>query len=90
MYRSLHIGTKELEIVLSDWLKLNGKNLSYEELDEYDHNVLDIENPSLQRYLINGEPLKEQHDNKYMRILKKYVEDRKKDYQGNIPPHDEK
>ena len=23
MYRSSHIGTKELEIVLSDWLKLN-------------------------------------------------------------------
>ena len=36
MYRSKHIGTKELEIVLSDWLTLFGKELPYNELDQYD------------------------------------------------------
>ena len=29
MYRCGHIGTKELEIILSDWLKLNMHTLSY-------------------------------------------------------------
>ena len=29
MYRAAHIGTKELEIVLADWLSLNMDNMSY-------------------------------------------------------------
>ncbi len=28
-YRCSHIGTKELEIILGDWLKLNMQSLSY-------------------------------------------------------------
>ena len=45
IYRSVHIGTKELEIVLGDWLSLNIDKLSYADLEEFDANVLDIENP---------------------------------------------
>ena len=37
MYRSSHIGTKELEIVLSDWLTLNQHKMSYQDVEEYDH-----------------------------------------------------
>merc|ERR1712210_92526 len=33
MYRCGHIGTKELEIVLRDWLALNAHNMTYEELE---------------------------------------------------------
>ena len=85
IYRSVHIGTKELEIVLGDWLSINIDKLSYADLIEFDQNVLDIENPSLQRYLMNGEDLLPQHNNKYMNILMEYVQARKVDYFGNIP-----
>ena len=59
--RCTHIGTKELEIVLGDWLKLNMHKLNYQDLEEFDSDVLDVENPQLQRYLVNGEPLRDQH-----------------------------
>ena len=85
MYRSSHIGTKELEIILSDWLKLNQDNLSYEDVEEYDHMILSVENPSLQRYLVNGEDVLPEHDNKYMRILLKYMDARRTNYAGNVP-----
>ena len=85
MYRSLHIGTKELEILLSDWLKINQDSMTYQDVEEYDFDILSIENPSLQRYLINGEPVIPDHDNKYVRILLEYVQARKTDYLNNIP-----
>ena len=47
MYRSLHIGTKELEILLSDWLKINQHKMTYQDVEEYDYQILSIENPSL-------------------------------------------
>ena len=84
-YRCGHIGTKELEIVLRDWLELNAGDMNYDELEQFDKDVLDIENPQMQRYLMNGEPLLEEHDNKYMKILVQYVEDRKTDYAANVP-----
>ena len=45
VYRCGHIGTKELEIVLRDYLEMYAKDMTYEELSEFDDNVLDIENP---------------------------------------------
>ena len=37
MYRSSHIGTKELEIILSDWLKLNQDKMEYKDIEEFDY-----------------------------------------------------
>ena len=85
MYRASHIGTKELEILLRDWLLLNQDNLSYDDVVEFDDQVINIENPQLQRYLVNGEPLLPEHDNKYMNILMGYVQARKSDYHANVP-----
>ena len=85
MYRCGHIGTKELEIVLRDWLELNSPQMNYDELEQFDDEILDIENPQMQRYLMNGEDLLPEHDNKYMRILVEYVEARKNDYANNVP-----
>ena len=34
---------------------------------------------------MNGDPIEEQHNNKYVNILVKYVEARKKDYAANVP-----
>ena len=85
MYRCGHIGTKELEIVLRDYLTMNAEKMTYEELEQFDNDILDIENPSLQRYLLNGDPIEVEHDNKYMNILVSYVEARKTDYAANVP-----
>ena len=89
MYRSSHIGTKELEIVLKDYLILNQDNMTYKDVEEFDYQILSIENPSLQRYLINGEPIIEEHQNKWMGILMDYVNARKTDYYANVPKRTE-
>ena len=85
MYRAGHIGTKELEILLRDWLLLNQEGMNYEDVEQFDHEILSIENPQMQRYLINGEDVLPEHDNKYMRILLDYVQARKTDYHNNVP-----
>ena len=61
--------------------------MSRSDVEQFDDEILNIENPQMQRYLINGEELLPEHDNKYMNLLVDYVERRKKDYHGNIP-HD--
>ena len=88
IYRCGHIGTKELEIILRDYLTLNKAKMSYADLEQFDNDVLNFENPQLQRYLINGNPLDKEHDNKYMRVLVDYVAARKKDYRANVPHYD--
>ena len=59
--------------------------MSREDVEQFDNEILNIENPQMQRYLINGDDLLPEHDTKYMNVLKDYVEARKKDYHGNIP-----
>tara|TARA_B110001450_G_C17464757_1_gene417691 strand:- start:72 stop:350 length:279 start_codon:yes stop_codon:yes gene_type:complete len=85
MYRSSHIGTKELEILLGDYLLLNQDKMSYQDVEEFDHQILSIENPSLQRYLVNGEPIIKEHQNKWIGIMMDYVGARKTDYYANVP-----
>ena len=60
-------------------------NMTYEDLEQFDNDILDIENPQLQRYLMNGDPLLPEHDRKYMRAMVQYVEARKTDYAKNTP-----
>ena len=45
IYRSTHIGTKELEIILGDWLALNVDKMTYGDLEQFDTDILDVENP---------------------------------------------
>ena len=47
MYRASHIGTKELEIVLADYLKINQNNMTYNDVEKFDYDILSVENPSL-------------------------------------------
>ena len=44
-YRCGHIGTKELEIVFRDYLELFGGKMTYAELEQFDKEILDFENP---------------------------------------------
>ncbi len=47
IYRCRHCGTRELELLLGDWLDMNAEGMTYAELEEFDVNVLDIENPQM-------------------------------------------
>jgi succinate dehydrogenase flavin-adding protein (antitoxin of CptAB toxin-antitoxin module) len=85
IYRVGHIGTKELEIILRDYMTLYGKQMTYSELEQFDSEILDIENPSLQRYLVNQEQVEPEHNTKYVRDLVLYVQNRKKDYAKFTP-----
>ena len=85
MFRCSHIGTKELEILLRDYLLINQDKMTYEDLEEFDNEIVSVENPSLQRYLVEGQKILPEHDTKYMRILMLYVAARKSDYHGNVP-----
>ena len=59
--------------------------MTYEEVEEFDNQILNIENPQLQRYLINGEDILPEHNLKYVHLLVDYVDKRKSDYYANIP-----
>ena len=59
--------------------------MSYQDVEQFDNQILNIENPQLQRYLINGEDVLPVHDLKYVHILLDYVNKRKNDYYANIP-----
>ena len=59
LYRCGHIGTKEIEIILRDYLAMYAEKMTYEELSEFDRDILDVENPSLYRYLVNGDVVEE-------------------------------
>ena len=85
MYRSSHIGTKELEIILRDFLTLHQDKMTYADVEEFDEQILGMENPSLQRYLVNGEPVQPEHECKYVTILVDYVKARKNNYSANVP-----
>ena len=51
-----------------------------------DTDILDLENPQLQRYLVNGDPLLEaDKKNKYLNVLLDYVAARKVDFRANTP-----
>lgn len=52
-YRVGHIGTKELEVIFRDYMTLYSAKMTYAELEQFDMEILDMENPSLQRYLVN-------------------------------------
>ena len=44
-FRCGNIGTKELEIVLRDYLTINSGKMTYADLEQFDADILDIENP---------------------------------------------
>ena len=64
---------------------MNMEKMSYADVEQFDDEILNIENPQMQRYLMNGEDLLPEHDLKYVRVLLDYIEARKTDYYGNIP-----
>ena len=84
-YRVGHIGTKELEIVLRDYVTMYGDKMTYADWEQFDSEVLDMENPQLQRYLINGDELMEEHQTRFMKELMAYVVNRKRDYAKYTP-----
>ena len=76
----------EIDFLISTSYGPGRYDMSYEELEMFDDQVLDIENPQLQRYLMNGEPLLEEHaEMHYINALVDYVELRKTNYAAAVP-----
>ena len=84
-YRVLHLGTKEVEIVIGDYMKINAPAMDREALLQFERDVLSQETPVLQKHIINGDALTEEIDSHYMQELKAYVVKRKADLRGNVP-----
>ena len=59
--------------------------MSYEDLVQFDNDILNVENPQLQRYLLNGENPLPEHDTKYLKELILYISARKKNFAANTP-----
>jgi succinate dehydrogenase flavin-adding protein (antitoxin of CptAB toxin-antitoxin module) len=70
----------ELEIIVGDWITANAEKMTYEELVQFEEEIIDVENPHLNKYLVFGQPPIEEHDSKYLNILKDYVAERKKNF----------
>ena len=47
--------------------------MSYADLEQFDREIVSIEIPQLQNYLIFAEPVLERHQTKFMTILRKYI-----------------
>ena len=80
---------KELEIIIGDWLDLNLDKMSYEDLDQFEEEVIQVENPVLYSYLCDNKDLndsnamkgaKKHTESKYLLELKEYVKNRKENF----------
>ena len=85
---------KELEIIIGDWVETNIDNLSYEDLEQFEEEVVQVENPILFRYFWNNMDLddsnaikggKKHTESKYLIELKKYVKNRKENFVSYTP-----
>ena len=60
--------------------------MTYEELSQFDEDVLNFESPQLFKYLIELQKLrKEDENNKWLATLRQYVADRKVNLSANVP-----
>ena len=57
MFRCKHLGIKELEIIIGDWLELNIDKMEFDDLEQFEEEVIQVENPILFQYLCDNKPL---------------------------------
>jgi succinate dehydrogenase flavin-adding protein (antitoxin of CptAB toxin-antitoxin module) len=76
-----------LEVVLRDYLTMYCDEMTYADLEQFDDEVLNIENPQLQRYFMNQEPLQPEHNTRYVNALVEYVNLRKVNYAKYVPTY---
>ena len=90
-----NLGMKELEIIIGDWIDLNIKKMDYKDLDQFEEEVIQVENPVLFQYLCDGKPLnddnvikdgKKHTESRYLLELKEYVEKRKNNFGKYVEP----
>jgi len=80
------MGLLELEIIVGDYIKENAEKMTYEDLIEFEEQIVDLENPILNQYLVvGGDPLPE-HESKYMTKMKEYLIERKNNF-GKYSTH---
>ena len=67
-YRSLHRGTKELDLILGGFATRRLDDLSGEQLDRYEA-IIESEEQLIYAWIAGREPIPEEHDNDVMRLL---------------------
>ncbi len=77
-YRCKRMGSLEVEVVLTRWLDSHLEEMSEEQVRQFDHEVVQLENPVLHAYLLKGEEPHIYHDNHYINLLREYVGSLKK------------
>ena len=87
LFRWKHLGIKELEIIIGDWVEMNIDKMSFEDLEQFEEEVIQVENPVLFQYLCDNKPLnddnamegaKKHTESKYLIELKEYIQNKKK------------
>ena len=61
MFKCGRIGTKELELVLTQYLQRESPAWSYNQLEAFDKQILSLENPQLVKYLMNEDDIMDKH-----------------------------
>ncbi len=55
-WRIRNLGQLELEFIVFKWYDAHSKDLGIQELKAFSEEVLEMENPDLNRYLVNMQP----------------------------------
>ena len=71
LYRSTHRGTKEMDLFLGNFVKININSLNNDELEDLD-TILSIEDVVLQKWLFSNESLNVSLKTKVAEKIKKF------------------
>ena len=67
------MGQLELEIILGEYFDKNKQDMTYDQLVQFEDEVLDTENPILQKYLLSSDPVDDKYVTPYLKSVKEYV-----------------
>lgn len=54
-WRIRNIGQKELELLIGNWWEQNNKNLNFSDISEFNKEVLEMDNPTMNKYFVKLE-----------------------------------
>lgn len=54
-WRIRNIGQKELELLIGNWWEKNNENMKFSEISEFNKEVLEMDNPTMNKYFVKLE-----------------------------------
>lgn len=73
IFRSKNLGMKELDLLVGNWAKLNVPKLNYEELHQFNAEVLSKETPDLNKTLLGRGDQPHEH---FLKLIKQFALDK--------------